>query len=191
VALYNIPSLKRSASRMNKSLVEAKLIKLSNSLDIETFDIFLSQRRVDSDVVQALYDDLTSMGYAVYVDWINDSGLSRDSVNKRTAEILRRRLKNSKSLIYVATENASASKWMPWELGYKDGHNKRVAILPILDYETTSESYTGMEYLGLYPYITKADTQNGYTKLWVHDDSQNWVMLDFWLDGKQPTFNGK
>lgn len=53
---------------------------------------------------------------------------------------------------------------MPWELGYFDGFKSAVAILPIT--ATEQASYSGQEYLGLYPYIdSRAIT------LWVNRGS--------------------
>ncbi len=41
---------------------------------------------------------------------------------------------------------------MPWELGFFDGHRPgHVAILPLV--KAAGGSYTGQEYLGLYPYV--------------------------------------
>jgi len=37
---------------------------------------------------------------------------------------------------------------MPWELGFFDGHDGRVAILPIA--KSPEPSYVGHEYLGIY-----------------------------------------
>lgn len=62
-------------------------------------------------------------------------------------------MKQSDSLLYIATENASGSKWMPW-VGYFDGHKPgNVAILPVLDSE--NQKFEGQEYLGLYPIADK------------------------------------
>lgn len=185
MALYTMPGLKRRASSLSKSLTESNLKRLSNSTG--TFDIFLSQRRLDAEVVQVIYDDITGMGFSVYVDWIHDADLDRTSVNRKTADQLRKRLSDSKCLLYVATSGAPESKWMPWELGFKDGKSQRVAILPIAASDTSSDSYGGMEYLGLYPYVTKANDTGGKPKLWVHDDESTYVVFDTWLNsGAKP-----
>ena len=94
------------------------------------------------------------MGQKVYIDWVVDKQLSRDSVTKETAETLRNRMKQSSKLLYLATDNASSSKWMPWELGYFDGLKPgKVAILPLVD--SVDSSFQGQEYLGLYPALDK------------------------------------
>ncbi|WP_373998464.1 hypothetical protein [Bdellovibrio bacteriovorus] len=185
MSLFNMPDLRRRAGSVNRALVEANLVRLSNS--VGSFDIFLSQRQLDAEVVHVLYGDLTKMGYSVYVDWIHDRDLDRSSVNKITADRLRRRLKDSKCLLYVSTSNSSDSKWMPWELGLKDGLSGKVAILPIAASDVQSNSYQGREYLSLYPYVSKGiprGTNN--EKLWIHNDENEYVLLDNWLKGALP-----
>ena len=118
------------------------------------FDVFLSHSIRDAELVLGVANILEKMGQKVYIDWVVDKQLSRDSVTKETAETLRNRMKQSFKLLYLATDNASSSKWMPWELGYFDGlKSGKVAILPLVDSE--SSSFRGQEYLGLYPALDK------------------------------------
>ena len=106
--------------------------------------------------VLGIVEFLKQMGKEVYVDWIEDRQLSRSSVTPETAETLRQRMNQSSRLLYLATDNASSSKWMPWELGYFDGlKSGKVAILPLVDYSFSS--FKGQEYLGLYPALDKDD----------------------------------
>ena len=118
------------------------------------FDVFLSHSIRDAELVLGVANILEKMGQKVYIDWVVDKQLSRDSVTKETAETLRNRMKQSFKLLYLATDNASSSKWMPWELGYFDGlKSGKVAILPLVDSEYSS--FRGQEYLGLYPALNK------------------------------------
>ena len=120
------------------------------------FDVFLSHSIRDAELVLGVANILEKMGQRVYIDWVVDKQLSRDSVTKETAETLRDRMKQSSKLLYLATDNASSSKWMPWELGYFDGlKSGKVAILPLVDYSFSS--FKGQEYLGLYPALDKDD----------------------------------
>ena len=154
--------------------------------NVEQFDIFLSHSLTDQNLILGIWLSLEDMGYEVYVDWIHDRQLSRDNVTKETAQVLRRRMRGSKSLLFVTTANSSSSKWMPWELGYKDGQNNHAAILPVS--QNDANSYSGQEYLGIYPYITK-DTAQGEVKdrLWINESSTCYVSFDAWLSGKEPT----
>lgn len=118
------------------------------------FDVFLSHSIKDEDLVLGVVKILEKMGKSVYVDWIQDKQLSRNFVTPETAKVLRKRMKQSSRLIYLATDNASSSKWMPWELGYFDGMRpEKVAILPLVD--SIYSSFNGQEYLGIYPALDK------------------------------------
>lgn len=123
----------------------------SNVSPTRTFDVFLSHSIKDSEVSLGVKVVLEQQGLSVYVDWIEDPQLDREDVTPQTADRLRTRMKQSKSLIYAHSNNSPASKWMPWELGYFDGMEGPVAIFPIA--QTVDETFKGQEFLGLYPYI--------------------------------------
>ncbi len=127
--------------------------------DSEAFDIFLSHAIADAELVLGVKKLLEQQGAVVYVDWSYDRQLDRSKVNVETAALLRQRMRQSKSLIYLATDAATISKWMPWELGFFDGYRPGgVAIMPVLDKET--DRFVGQEYLSLYPRVTKDHYQN-------------------------------
>lgn len=147
----------------------------------EKFDIFLSHSSDDSDLVLGVMLLLQKQGLKVYVDWVVDKKMDRNSVDKKTAAVLRERMKSSRSMMYIATGSSSGSKWMPWELGYFDGHKPgQVAILPLLDSE--SQSFEGQEYLGLYPVVTKK-LANYATYLFVEDRGNQWSDLKSFASG--------
>jgi len=152
----------------------------------DTFDVFLSHSISDADLVLGIKNLLEERGLKVYVDWETDTQLDRSKVNPETADMLRRRMKQSTSLLYLATESASSSKWMPWELGYFDGlRSGQVAVMPLLDNET--DSFKGQEYLGLYPTVTK-DTYRGSSRTDVFvEGSGKWTTLQEFNSGK-PTW---
>lgn len=155
------------------------------------FDIFLPHAYLDANLVTGLKADIEEMGYSVYVDWIQDSQLDRTKVDKATADILRSRMKQCKSLFFATSDNSSSSKWMPWECGYFDGVKGKVAICPIVMQGTQSE-YTGQEYLGLYPYIQKDKLKGGTSPtLWVHETRTKYVIYSKWLTGQQIVERGR
>lgn len=159
--------------------------KVQATTRLDQFDIFLSHSLNDQKLILGIWLSLEDMGYKVYVDWIHDRHLSRDSVTKETAQVLRQRMLSSKSLFFATTANSSGSKWMPWELGFKDGHSRRSAILPIS--QSYGDSYSGQEYLGIYPYVSKAPTRGGTEdKLWINDTSTCYILFDEWLKGRDP-----
>lgn len=91
----------------------------------------------------------------MYLDSKIDPDLNRNNVTKETAERIRKRLNNSRSLIFAASQGATLSKWMTWELGVVDGHTSKCMLLPVSKgYETV---YNKQEYLKLYPVLCLTD----------------------------------
>lgn len=151
------------------------------------FDIFLSHSFNDRIYVLGVFRHLIELGYTVYVDWIADPQLDRNNINKETSNTLRNRMKESKSLFYMTSENASNSKWMPWELGFMDGHKEKAAILPILDSQRQNWNYQGQEYLGIYPYVIEEYQEiSNIKKLWICESPTKYVEFEAWLLGVNP-----
>jgi len=152
------------------------------------FDIFLSHSYADREAVKGLADMLEKdFKLSVYLDWIVDPALDRTRVNKDTAEVLRNRLNHCKCLWYVTSHTSETSKWMPWETGYADGHNGKVAICPLVD--GNMSNFDGLEYLSLYPYvdIAKANGSNS-NSLWINESPDRYCSFDSWLNSNaKPT----
>lgn len=149
---------------------------LKAQASIDRFDIFLSHSMQDAEIVLGAMEILKNMGYKVYVDWVIDKQLSREKVNAETAQVLKDRMKQSQSLLYIATGNSSDSKWMPWELGYFDGIKPEcIAVLPVLD--SANSSFDGQEYLGLYPKVEKNKYSNGVDEIFIFDAGKRWSTL--------------
>ena len=117
--------------------------------------MFLSHSIHDADLVLGVKQILEDHGLSVYVDWVEDAQLDRERVDNETASLLRTRMCSCQSLMYLHSDNSRESKWMPWELGFFDGHNGNAAILPVVDHSW--ESFVGQEYLGIYPYVEVSD----------------------------------
>lgn len=124
-----------------------------DSVSERYFDIFLSHAYADKEIILGMAEILEDLNYKVYLDWRDDPQLDRSQVTKATADALKQKMIKSKCLLYSITPSATNSKWMPWELGFKDGHNKKVAILPIV--QNSDSEYKGQEYLGVYSHIAK------------------------------------
>ena len=168
-------------------LLESSSINI-NSISQDSFDIFLSHSYADREIIPVLKNELESYGFSVYVDWITDKLLSRDKINKKTAEVLQTRMKQSKCLIYATSDNSQKSRWMPWELGYFDEiKDKMVGILPLKKYGNNfNDNFKGEEYLGLYYYIDKEKNQLNEMRLWVRENQDKYVLLNSWLIGEKP-----
>ena len=192
MGLFKESDLRARADRgttLQKSAGTVLSEKVQRSAHLTQFDIFLSHSLSDQKLILGIWLSLEDMGYQVYVDWIHDRHLSRDSVTNETAHVLRQRMLTSKSLFFATTANSSSSKWMPWELGFKDGHNRRSAILPVT--QTAANSYAGQEYLGIYPYVSKDPTRgSSEEKLWINASPTRYVLFDRWLEGQEPYEHG-
>ncbi len=142
----------------------------------KTYDVFLSHSSRDRRLVIGVKDRLESAGLAVYVDWIEDAELDRTAVTAENAERLRARMRQCRSLLYLATDNASQSKWMPWEVGFFDGLDQgEIGILPVLD--DPSEEFEGMEFLGLYAVVDERASSTGGHNLFMNRKSGETVRL--------------
>ena len=156
-----------------------KLVEVSTSFSyLESYDVFLSHSFDDARIVKLVKDMLEELGHKVYVDWIEDDHLDRGAVTTNTAAILRSRMDRCSSLIYLTSQSAEGSLWMPWELGYMDAKTEKVAVAPIMDED---ESFEGREYLGLYPYF---DLTND--NFYIHNNVSEWVNFKGWMAGEQP-----
>lgn len=133
-----------------KSLAASELRKAASAPMTTEYDIFLSHSYEDAEVIAGVRILLQREGFSVYVDWIEDADADRSNVTPATADVLRRRMRHCRHLIYACSWASSNSKWMPWELGYFDGFRQgHVGILPIV--RSRGERFLGQEYLGLYP----------------------------------------
>lgn len=185
MALFTESTIRRRAhSELSKSGLKktAQLVMESYaSISPEKeYDIFLSHSFHDAELIFGMKTTLEDLGYKVYVDWVDDPQLDRSKVTPATAAKLRERMNSSRSLFYVTTSNTDASQWMPWECGFFDGKKEKVAIVPIQE-SSNSNSYSGQEYLGLYPYVVQQPNQNRQATLWVRKSSSQYIAYDSWV----------
>ena len=153
----------------------------------QIFDIFLSHSYSDRKGALGIKDIIENVfNYSVYIDWIDDRDLDRNSVSTKTAKRIRERMNKCKCLFYATSSYSSVSKWMPWETGLMDGINNKVAICPFMDDSNTNYFY-GQEYLGIYPYVTIDTAQGTNTEyLWINKNNETYVSFDKWLNGSEP-----
>ncbi len=188
--LFNKAELSISAQKaINFSQKSASdiLQKSAISASEKSHDIFLSHRYLDAKYILGLKIELENLNYEVFVDWIEKPVLDRANVLPSTADWLRSAMRNCKCLLYAISDNSPESKWMPWELGFSDGIHGKVAMVPIADSPSGSETYVGQEYLGLYPYVTKTKTEAGREEIWINKSPTVYVQMRFWLKGVLPS----
>ena len=188
MALFNFHDLKQRAYRSISYKKAASEILVQDNLSYSStkkYDIFLSHSFLDADIILGVKLSLEDLGYSIYVDWTEDPQLDRKTITKATAALLRERMNSSKCLFFATSKNSMSSKWMPWELGYKDGQNEKAAILPVSESRYENE-YKGQEYLAIYPYIQSDSDRQGKQLLWIHENSKIYIDFDAWLSGRKP-----
>lgn len=154
---------------------------------IKTYDVFLSHSFRDANIVWGLTKLLENLNLTVYVDWINDSKLDRKNPSIATAEYLKKRMRSSHSLLSVYSTSMSESKWVPWEVGYFESVNDKIAILPITQRESTESEFKGQEYLGLYYYgLYKPSTNFQSETIIIKENEQKYATIQEWLSGRSP-----
>lgn len=191
MALFNESELRQTFQ--NESTIMRKAIPYDYSSaktllnTRRQWDIFLSHRYKDRELIIGLAIKIVELGYSVFVDWIENPEIDRGDVTKENADFLREAMKKCGCLFYAVTQNSHESTWMPWELGYSDALHGKVAIVPITPRPTATDSYTNSEYLGLYPYATS----NAYARrpgrdIWIREAENIYTPLPSWLAGEKP-----
>lgn len=143
------------------------------------FDVFLSHSPAEPDIlllgVKAMLED---EGLKVYIENYGDPGVSPISVTPVMANILRHRMRQSNTLLYVHSQYSTASRWMPWELGFFDGLKDAVGIIPVTHRE--EETFKGAEYLNLYPYVDVTVSTTNKRQFWIRRSSDVFAPLGAW-----------
>jgi hypothetical protein len=178
----------KSVYNLNQHTLNDSVRLHAYSPQTTSFDIFLSHSFLDRDEVLGLYYELTKRGFSVYVDWVVDPQLDRNNVTRQSAELIRKRMQSSKTLLLAISHNASVSKWMPWELGFVDGNTGFCAITPISKDNLSRTNYKGVEYLSLYPYISFQNDDKGNKRLWIFEEDGGYVVLEDWVRQKTKPF---
>lgn len=150
--------VRAAAARAKAATFKTAGILLRESRDTyqSSFDVFLSHSFMDQELVLGAKQLLEEKGLTVYVDWIDDPLLDRTAVTRATAEKIRGRMRQCRTLLYLHSANATKSKWCPWELGYFDAFthpSRRVFIFPVT---AADRAYTSQEYLNLYDTVDMA-----------------------------------
>ena len=104
----------------------------SREQKIKTYDYFISHSSADHDAVQSVIDMLNKRNINVYCDWISDSDyLKRHLVCDATLDVIEKRLQQSKYILFIASENSYASKWVKYELNYFHNLGRKIFYIDI------------------------------------------------------------
>lgn len=108
---------------------------------------FLCHSHKDETLVKGLLALFQESGIDLYIDWKDHS--MPETPNAETAKKIQDAIKSRALFLFLATANAKASRWCPWEIGYADSSMRRIFIIPTADGAGTY----GNEYLQLYSHI--------------------------------------
>jgi hypothetical protein len=138
--------------------------------------VFLSHSHKDKDLIEGGGMFLNKFKVTIYVDWLDDD--MPETTNHATATKIKAKIAENSKFILLATPNALASKWVPWELGIADGlkGNDHVAILPVA---SPIHGWSGNEYVGMYPMIQETTT-NGWA-VFQPGATTGGIPLERWL----------
>lgn len=181
--LLNRAALRAEGRYHTENLLLEKAVQESRFNAYQQFDVFLSNRMLDAVEVIAIRNRMEGMGLTVYVDWQDDPELNRDRVNSKTAKRLKARMNRCKALVYAATKNASKSLWMPWELGFFDGRKNKVTVLPVKENPKDDDTFKGVEYLGIYPYVSENPADDTWIIIDEHSSPQTQSNFVIWVKG--------
>jgi hypothetical protein len=183
MAYYTATDLRQRAGGITASAARSELSHMAKSA-AGAYDVFLSHSVRDAVLVLGLKKELEAEKLTVYVDWLEDPDLDRSDVTPLTAQKLRERMRACRTLVYATSKNASASRWMPWELGYFDGHHtqSRVAICPI---QEGTGSYVGEEYLGVYKRVEKIRHQGALRPFAVKPSRAEGELMQSFVNGRE------
>lgn len=154
--------------------------------------IFLSHKHDEVELLDGAISFLKREGIDVYVDWL-DEGMPINTSGS-TAVRIKEKIRENNKFIFLASEGAINSKWCNWELGLGDADKyiKSIAILPVAKENTT---FSGAEYLQIYPYIEFENGANQYSngsniptgyyvKNPIENGRQTIISLTEWLNNR-------
>jgi hypothetical protein len=140
--------------------------------------VFLSHKHDEVEILKDAIALLKRYEVNIYIDHFDDE--MPKNTSGVTAVKLKKKIKDNKKFILLATERAIASKWCNWELGYGDAHKyiNNIALLVVKDDNT---NWSGSEYLEIYPVINlKYNWSDEYYQVELPDGTK--IELKTWLN---------
>lgn len=117
--------------------------------------VFLSHSHYDARYVNMAKTFFEHLGISIYVDWAD---ITMPQLPCGTTAIkIKEKIFENQFFVFLATDNAIASKWCNWEIGIGDIFKlceDKIVILPLAE---SSYGWVGNEYLQIYPYISGPD----------------------------------
>ncbi|MFZ4122832.1 MAG: toll/interleukin-1 receptor domain-containing protein [Caulobacterales bacterium] len=150
---------------------------LFESKEAAPLTVFLSHSHLDRVLAKGIVIHMGSLGVEVYVDW-NDQNMPRET-NRLTALMIKRRIREASLFVMLATKNALASRWVPWEVGIADAAKgqAQVLIIPVAD---SLGVFRGREFLRLYGRVEIAD--DGDSAVFLPGKNAGGVALETYME---------
>lgn len=114
--------------------------RINNSKEqkLKKYDFFISHSYKDSALVQKLIEHENLNGNDVFCDWINDSDyLKRHLLCSATLSVIEKRLEQSNALLFLHSENSTASVWCKYELNFFHALGRPIYTISADDVESS------------------------------------------------------
>ena len=113
----------------------AEKLNDNNSVQaIKRYDLFISHSSKDISIVNRVVKEANAIGLNCYVDWSADNDfLKRSMVSDYTKEVLKKRMEQSKCLLYLSSDNSRKSEWVYFELDYYENYVNRKMLMVKID----------------------------------------------------------
>lgn len=105
----------------------------------KSFDYFISHSFLDNKLVKKLVKEMNKSNLHIYCDWFNDTDfLKRKYASKYTRIILKKRIEQSKKVLFIKTHNTNDesnhffSKWVKMEILYANKLNKEIECIDFI-----------------------------------------------------------
>lgn len=101
----------------------------------KVFDVFISHSYKDEMIVREIIKIMNKYKFHCYCDWVSDNDfLKRSLASEYTAEVLKKRIEQSRKILFVQTENSTegaeiTSSWIQMELKYSSEIGKKIYLL--------------------------------------------------------------
>ena len=118
-----------------KSLAQ-KLQNDKSVQNLKVYNLFISHSSKDKKVIQKIVEVANANGMNCYVDWTADNDfLKRSMVSEYTKEVLKARMKQSKCLLYISSNESRKSEWVSFELDYYENILRGKIFMMVIDGE--------------------------------------------------------
>lgn len=102
-------------------------IERNNVQNKKVYDVFISHSYKDYAIIKKIMKAFNKHSLNVYCDWTSDNDfLKRNLVSEYTKVVLKKRLEQSKNVVFVRTDNSLKSVWVRFELDYSKEIGKNI-----------------------------------------------------------------